>query len=195
MKVEFRKAQRAMRKTGEITISEGLNHAELVNLVSEGVFQAMGESEKSPEPTIELEEHANAVKQINNQASEMAEMREMIKSMQQMILQCTNVNQNNRAPAQNQPFNLQNGYVQVPLGDITALLQNNNTNNNNQYNRRRGGRGGRGGRGNVSRTGKYCWTHGGCNHYGPDCESKAEGHKDEATFQNKMGGSTKNCSN
>ena len=39
---------------------------------------------------------------------------------------------------------------------------------------------------------KYCHTHGACNHDSPDCRSKAEGHKDEATFQNRMGGSTKN---
>ena len=39
---------------------------------------------------------------------------------------------------------------------------------------------------------RYCHTHGACNHDSPDCRSKAEGHKDEATFQNQMGGSTKN---
>ena len=86
MKTVFRKAQRAMRKTGELTIQEGINHTELVNLVSEGVFQAMGETGKHPEPNIELEERANAVKRIDNHATEMAEMREMIKSMQQMII-------------------------------------------------------------------------------------------------------------
>ena len=39
----------------------------------------------------------------------------------------------------------------------------------------------------------YCWTHGCCAHKGADCRNKATGHKDEATFQNMMGGSTKNC--
>ena len=39
------------------------------------------------------------------------------------------------------------------------------------------------------KTGKYCWTHGHCNHNGPDCAHKAEGHKDEATKTNRMGGS------
>eukprot|EP00957_Ditylum_brightwellii_P101877 7765088-Ditylum_brightwellii.AAC.1 len=43
-------------------------------------------------------------------------------------------------------------------------------------------------------TRKYCWTHGACNHWRPDCWNKAEGHQDAATFQNKSGGSTKNCS-
>ena len=39
---------------------------------------------------------------------------------------------------------------------------------------------------------KYCWTHGLCNHLGIECRSKAEGHKDTATLENRMGGSTKN---
>ena len=39
---------------------------------------------------------------------------------------------------------------------------------------------------------KYCWTHGWCNHYGRDCRSKADGHQDAATCNNRMGGSTRN---
>jgi hypothetical protein len=40
---------------------------------------------------------------------------------------------------------------------------------------------------------KYCWTHGRGNHEGPNCNSKCPGHKDEATMENKMGGSTYGC--
>ena len=36
---------------------------------------------------------------------------------------------------------------------------------------------------------KYCWMHGLCNHLGRDCRSKADGHQDEATKENGMGGS------
>ena len=43
-------------------------------------------------------------------------------------------------------------------------------------------------------TNKYCWTHGGCTHDSPDCQGKANGHQDGATFENKMGGSTAYCS-
>ena len=42
-------------------------------------------------------------------------------------------------------------------------------------------------------TNRYCWTHGGCSHLSKDCRFKANGHKDNATFRNKMGGSTKFC--
>ena len=39
----------------------------------------------------------------------------------------------------------------------------------------------------------YCWTHGACSHIGKDCNKPATGHKQDATFINMMGGSTKNC--
>ena len=39
----------------------------------------------------------------------------------------------------------------------------------------------------------YCWTHGWCFHAGKLCRAKAEGHKDEATKENRMNGSNKGC--
>eukprot|EP00957_Ditylum_brightwellii_P204602 15340080-Ditylum_brightwellii.AAC.1 len=43
-------------------------------------------------------------------------------------------------------------------------------------------------------TNKYCWNHGGCNHFGSNCKYPAQGHQNKATFQNKMGGSMNNWS-
>ena len=47
------------------------------------------------------------------------------------------------------------------------------------------------------RTGKpwkrYCWTCGCCPHWSRNCPKKAKGHKDNATFKNRMGGSNANC--
>ena len=39
----------------------------------------------------------------------------------------------------------------------------------------------------------YCWTHGAGNHTSTDCRNKKEGHKDNATFSNRMGGSKSYC--
>lgn len=36
----------------------------------------------------------------------------------------------------------------------------------------------------------YCWTHGACRHTSSMCNTKAPGHRDEATFTNKLGGYT-----
>ena len=40
---------------------------------------------------------------------------------------------------------------------------------------------------------KYCWTHGACNHSGTGCRRPAPKHKKNATFSNRMGGSTAFC--
>ena len=42
-------------------------------------------------------------------------------------------------------------------------------------------------------TDTYCWTHGGSNHSSQACQRKAPGHQDEATFENRMGGSNAYC--
>ena len=39
----------------------------------------------------------------------------------------------------------------------------------------------------------YCWTHGAGNHASKDCRNKKEGHKDNATFDNRMNGSKSYC--
>ena len=39
---------------------------------------------------------------------------------------------------------------------------------------------------------KYCWTHVLCNHFGRKFRSKADGHQDEATKENRMGDSVRN---
>ena len=41
----------------------------------------------------------------------------------------------------------------------------------------------------------YCWTHGACGHTSKECRTRADGHQTAATFQNRMGGSTKNVRN
>ncbi len=55
------------------------------------------------------------------------------------------------------------------------------------------GRGGGGGNGQPCDKSKYCHTHGATVHTSWWCKKPKDGHQYEATFQNKMGGSTKNC--
>ena len=43
------------------------------------------------------------------------------------------------------------------------------------------------------RTDMYCWTHGGTNHSSQECQRKAPGHQDAATFENRLGGSNAYC--
>ena len=46
---------------------------------------------------------------------------------------------------------------------------------------------------NKNRPKFYCWSHGRCGHKSADCRNKKAGHKDDATFANKMNGSLKGC--
>ena len=59
--------------------------------------------------------------------------------------------------------------------------QKNNTNKKQKFKRRRT---------NIS---NYCWSCGAWNHPSSKCRNKKEGHRDEATFENKMGGSLLYC--
>ena len=101
-----------------------------------------------------------------------------------------------------------NSSQQQPSTDLQQILQtltnltnkiandnnnsnnNNNNNNNNDRDRKKGGRDRRGTR---QKQRQYCWTHGSCSHKGTECNYKADGHKDDATFADMKGGSTKNC--
>ena len=40
---------------------------------------------------------------------------------------------------------------------------------------------------------RYCWSCGCCPHWGRSCGKKKTGHKDDATFKNRMGGSNEKC--
>ena len=40
---------------------------------------------------------------------------------------------------------------------------------------------------------RYCWTHGCGNHWSNRCRNPKAGHKNEATFKDRMGGSNKGC--
>ena len=40
---------------------------------------------------------------------------------------------------------------------------------------------------------RYCWSCGCCPHWGRNCESKKTGHKDDASFTSRKGGSNENC--
>ena len=78
--------------------------------------------------------------------------------------------------------------------DLQRNHNSNDTNNNNDTNQARTHRktpdNARRARGDTT---KYCWTHGACSHGSADCKMKAPGHKDEATFENRLGGSNAHC--
>ena len=73
--------------------------------------------------------------------------------------------------------------MQKMMNDMQQQLANSQSNNNTRTRRQTTRR----------NTSKYCWSHGACSHSSKDCNSKRDGHQDNATFENKMGGSTYYC--
>ncbi len=91
--------------------------------------------------------------------------------------------------------------LQNQIRDLNgSVRRNNNTGGRGDRGNNRGGRGNGGGRSGTpyprrQNTSKYCWTHGACAHESQNCNSPADGHKNTATFTNKMGGNTAFCEN
>ena len=176
LKAHFRQARKELKETSGSTIgSSQLNEtANLVQQVVDGVQQALLPSDAAHDPTAEI------LQQVVNSASATTT------TQQQLMQQIANLQQTvTQMQFQLNTSNQQQPHAFDPAG--------------------RGGRGGGyqgrgrgGGRGGAPlryprRYNLYCWTHGGCGHLGGACRDKKPGHKDEATFENKMGGSTANC--
>ena len=67
--------------------------------------------------------------------------------------------------------------------------RNSNRNNNSNSNNNNGSSG------FVRDVSHYCYAHGACSHDSKDCFKQGNNHNDNATFANKMGGSTSYCNN
>ena len=84
--------------------------------------------------------------------------------------------------------------IQQMQSTMTALQQqmnnsNTNQNTNNRNNQSSDNTSNRKRR-NIS---KYCWSHGACSHTSFECTKRRDGHKEDATSENKKGGSTYYC--
>lgn len=160
-RTHFRDAQKSLRRTGSLTVQESLNHAELLDLVKQGVQQAMVNQSAPTDtpppllpanmvatcpPALDDSSTQPSTSSANSIASDLTmqtiqQQMEMMKQMMEMMKQ-----QNNKPRRQNRRKNLT----------------------------------------------KYCHTHGLCNHNSAECRTPADGHKNEATLQNRMGGSVRN---
>ena len=179
-KSHFRNVQKGLRRTGRLTVEESMNHADLVNIVSEGVRDAMANNNENQEFALLSQENAQ-VKQ------ELQSMKELVKQVQQQAanqMQQPFQNITNPTPVyQSQAF--PNPYFANPTQPYPYfnpfIQQQQHTGQNNKY---RGPK-------LPKQPRQYCWTHGKCAHNGTQCQKPAVGHRPEATFENTMGGSTR----
>ena len=181
-KTHFRNVQIALRKTGELTIDEGLNHSAIVDMVTEGVRVALDEQPEQVNIMTETES-------LKQQLEEMRELMEKMNNTQQQSQHQTQ--QQTQQQIHQQPYQPYQQYYQPQYNSYNPGFNN----RGGRGGRFRGGRGGRGYRGNGNGNGrerKYCWTHGLCSHNGRECSNPAQGHQQDATLENRMGGNTRN---
>ena len=184
LKTHFRRAQTELRESAGPTLNDSDldQRANLVREVVDGVQEILA-------PTNEDEATADMLQQVMNSASQSTSTQQILVQQLQQVQQMMST-------------------MQSQLNAVSAVQGTQFTPFTIQG--RGGGRGGAGGRGRgtaggrvrfvaggaepfVRRYNMYCWTHGGCAHRGVACRGKLEGHQDNATFENKMGGSTANC--
>ena len=217
-KMFFRSVQVALRKSGSLTVEDGINHSELINMVSQGVKQAI---EDSSPPQFET---ANNIQDENC-------LQEQLNEMKAMMAQLTSENhalqasKSNLQQQQSQPPPLSNVTNHQPFYPVPNLYFGPPTYNPNyqgfHYNQR--GRGNGNNRfqqhrqyhgyqhqqnygnqhqqyynnqqqkyyGNQQQPKSYCWTHGMCGHNSAACQTLVPGHQRNATLDNRMGGNNR----
>ena len=104
-----------MKKTGKLQQHDGLNHTELMNVVSDGVREAMKDGPDA-DTTLPPIEHANAALGLqSNQpdlVTQLYETREAMNKMQQMLLAPKQPEQPTFAPPQQAYNNFQQNFNQ-----------------------------------------------------------------------------------
>ena len=111
--------------------------------------------------------------------------------MRGIIEKMNNAQQQNQQ--HNQPF-LPTSYMYHPQFQnqfqphYQPIQPNFNQNRSGRGNCFCGGQIGRNGRGNGGRKRKYCWMHRLCGHIRRECSNPAQGHQQDATLENHMGG-------
>jgi hypothetical protein len=185
-KIHFRRAHMELRETSSDTI-QALQQANIAQQVIEGIAHLIPNATETPtEETTETPAEAPA-DTSGNQGTDSASLPDfsalsvtdsatIIPSLIQQI-----------GTMQTMMMNMQNSMCGQTNGRGHGL---------SRRGRGRGRGGNQGGRGgyvrNPANHTHYCWTHGMCRHNGTQCETRAEGHKPEATETNRMGGSTRN---
>ena len=174
-KKQFRVAQQELRTTGDLTVKDAMEKEDLVNIVTESINNVLEIRENNQEngPSEELNAVVREKDDLKQQLDTMKEQLANVMKMQQ----------------QQQPFNAwpqnQQNFQQPQFHPMfnPYQMQNQRRNNNNKRRNKNNYK--------YVGTGRYCWTHGACDHWGRNCRNKAEGHVDEADFNNTRGGCMK----
>ena len=167
-KTHFRLAYKALQRTCALTVKDTMERQEIMNMVTDGVHHILNTFRPPSPPTtpVDLPTLADTPSIIDTDES-LATANSTVSNMTLQTLQ------------------KQMEIMQAMMAQMNQMAsrpqQSGNMRKNNKSTQLSNG--------NLS---KYCWTHGLCHHPGSECCLKADGHKDEATLANRLGGSTNN---
>ena len=186
-KSHFRKAHQQLKETSNLQVQDSTYHANAIKellqeLRTEIRANPSVQNEIEPAPSLSTLSNNSSDSNISALQTEVASLKDYIHNMQQSYHVSQPPPPFYPPPAWNQsfclPVNLYQAYAHqastYPIQQQFAKQQFKPTNNNKR------------------RKMYYCWTHGACFHPGQKCRNKVAGHQDNATFQDRMGGSIKN---
>ena len=166
----MRNAQKELKETGDLTISDaGYHQANMVDeIVSrvQDILPTTTTGTATDNIDAQIQQMANAaMANVNSTNSGMPQLVQQMQQMQTIMLQmqqqmATTSPRGPRAGNPRRPTGPRTGQPTCPIPASSNL---------------------------------YCWTHGRCSHTGQACENRAPGHKVEATQANRMGGSEWGC--
>jgi hypothetical protein len=201
-KTHIRRAHQDFCETTDVTLEDSelqRSNANLVQQLVNGMQQAMAAETNTDANAALLLQEAN---QLLN-----SKIQQMQQSMNLLQTQVANQgstqpyhdkyqNQGQRSGGYQQGYqglDQQYGGYQQGRGYQSRGYQGRGYQGRNYQGRGRDGGCSTGGVTRPRNTSIYCWSHGGCGHTSATCMSKKTGHQDNATFTDKMGGSTRNC--
>lgn len=173
-KTHFESARASLRRVRGVTMRNTAYHQQ-ANLITTQVLQEI------------RTDHSRVIDELRNTGNT------ILQAMQ--VSQRYSKDKENEPPVQQESANTVTGNsLQVDMLKTLQLMQKQiqDLQNNQQISSGDDGRKKRQPKQRVD-TSEYCWTHGAWGHKGKDCRRKATGHKDKATFANRMGGSNYCC--
>ena len=167
-KEHFRAAHKAMKRTGALTIQDTLNRDAVAHMVQEELQQVL----VTPQDSQDIIDLAESDHQSASPATLPPTTATTTSSATPSIASDITMQTMQQQMAMIQQLAMANQPLCLPVNSDNPSTQQKEKRKWNQM--------------------KFCWTHGACNHWSPECRTKAEGHQNSATFQNCKGGSTKN---
>ena len=164
----FRLAHCELKEVGEVqAMDTPFNQANFVCQVVDAIQESLATKNESSEAPPVPSPSANAARS-NQGSNSNANVQTIDPNLNALIQQMMTMNSN---------------LISAINGNNSDGGGSNNSNNNRNRNRRRNNRNQR------TITMRYCWSCGWCTHDGAHCRVKKNGHKEEATVDNRMGGS------